>query len=77
MIKEKKKEEEPEEEVITQEQEQEQEQEQYQQRQNPIHSFLYVLKLSEAQREYPRRLKLLFDYLDLPGPLELQAQDVL
>lgn len=72
-IKEKKKEEELEEEVITQEQEQEQ----YQQRQNPIHSFLYVLKLSEAQREYPRRLKLLFDYLDLPGPLERQAQDVL
>jgi hypothetical protein len=72
-IKEKKKEEKLEEGVITQKQEQEQ----YQQRQNPINSFLYALKSSEAQRQYPRRLKLFFDYLDLHGPLERQAQDVL
>jgi hypothetical protein len=48
-----------------------------QQRQSPIYSFMYALKSSEARRQYPKRLKMLFDYLKLPGPLEEQAIEFL
>jgi hypothetical protein len=34
---------------------------------------MYALKSSEARRQYPKRLKLLFDYLRLSGSLEEQA----
>jgi hypothetical protein len=30
---------------------------------NPYESFLYALKFSETKREYPKRLKVVFDYL--------------
>jgi hypothetical protein len=42
--------------------------------QKPLYSFMYALKSSEARRQYPKRLKMLFDYLKLQGPLEEQAQ---
>jgi hypothetical protein len=43
-----------------------------------LSSFIYALKSSEAQRQYPGRLKLFFDYLGLPGPsLEEQAETFL
>jgi hypothetical protein len=29
--------------------------------------FIYALKSSEARRQYPNRLKMLFDYLKLSG----------
>jgi hypothetical protein len=45
------------------------------QKQSPIYSFMYALKSSEARRQYPKRLKMLFDFLGLPGSLEAQAQE--
>lgn len=38
---------------------------------------MYALKSSEARRQYPKRLKMLFDYLSLPGLLEEQAKEFL
>jgi hypothetical protein len=43
-------------------------------RQDPLYLFMYALKSSEARRQYPRRLRMLFDFLDLPGSLERQAE---
>jgi hypothetical protein len=45
--------------------------------QNPLYSFMYALKSSEARRQYPKRLKMLFDYLKLHGSLEEQAREFL
>ncbi|MDQ3903008.1 MAG: hypothetical protein M3247_05045 [Thermoproteota archaeon] len=42
--------------------------------QNPLYSFMYALKSFEERRQYPKRLKMLFDYLGLAGSLEQQAQ---
>jgi hypothetical protein len=33
------------------------------------------LKSSETRRQYPKRLKLFFDYIDLTGKLEEQAAE--
>jgi hypothetical protein len=41
---------------------------------DPIHKFMYALKSSEGRRQYPKRLKMLFDYLKLSGPIEEQAR---
>ena len=30
---------------------------------DPYESFLYALKASETKRQYPKRLKVVFDYL--------------
>jgi hypothetical protein len=46
-------------------------------KQNPLYSFMYALKSSEARRQYPKRLKMLFDYLKLQGSLEEQAKHFL
>jgi hypothetical protein len=35
---------------------------------------MYALKSSESKRQYPKRLKMLFDYLKLTGSLEEQAR---
>lgn len=40
---------------------------------NPISAFLYALKAPESRRQFPRRLKMLFDFIGLPEPLENQA----
>lgn len=40
---------------------------------DPMSTFLYALKAPESQRQYPRRLKMLFDYIGLVQPLENQA----
>ena len=40
---------------------------------SPIDSFMYALKSSEARRQYPRRLKLFFDFVSLKGTLNEQA----
>jgi hypothetical protein len=45
--------------------------------QNPLYPFMYALKFSEARRHYPKRLKMLFDYLKLSGTLEEQAKEFL
>jgi hypothetical protein len=47
------------------------------QKQSPIYSFMYALKSSEARRQYPKRLKMLFNFLGLPGSLEAQAKEFL
>jgi hypothetical protein len=45
------------------------------QQQSSLYSFMYALKSSEARRQYPKRLKRLFDYLKLPASLEEQATE--
>jgi hypothetical protein len=44
---------------------------------SPIDSFMYALKSSEARRQYPRRLKLFFDFIGLRGLLNEQAMEFL
>ena len=46
-------------------------------RQSPVYSFMYALNSSEARRQYPKRLKMLFDFLNLSGSLEEQANEFL
>lgn len=36
-------------------------------------AFLYALKAPERRRQYPKRLKMLFDFLGLNEPFESQA----
>ena len=43
----------------------------------PIDSFMYALKSSESRRQYPRRLKLFFDFEGLRGTLNEQAMEFL
>jgi hypothetical protein len=50
---------------------QQQKQQQYQQ--SPLYPFMYALKSNEARRQYPKRLKMLFDYLGIHGSLQEQA----
>lgn len=38
---------------------------------------MYALKSSETQRQYPRRLKLFFDFIGLRGTLDQQASEFL
>jgi hypothetical protein len=45
--------------------------------QSPVYSFMFALKSSEAKRQYPKRLKMLFDFLGLSGFLEEQASEFL
>jgi hypothetical protein len=45
--------------------------------QSPLYPFMYALKSSEARRQYPKRLKMLFDNLKLSGPLEEQSKEFL
>jgi hypothetical protein len=45
--------------------------------QSRLYSFMYALKSSEARRQYPKRLKMLFDYLKLEGSSEQQAKQFL
>ena len=40
---------------------------------DPMSVFLYALKAPESRRQYPKRLKVLFDYIGLVEPLENQA----
>ena len=44
---------------------------------SPIYSFMYASKSSEARRQYPRKLKLLFHFIGLSGSLENQATEFL
>ena len=40
---------------------------------NPLSQFLYALKAPETKRQWPNRLKVVFDFLGLPGNLDAQA----
>jgi hypothetical protein len=40
----------------------------------PMAKFMYGLKSSEARRQYPRRLKMFFDFIDLEGTINEQAR---
>ena len=44
---------------------------------SPLYSFMHALKSSEARIQYPKRLKKLFDFLNLSGSLEEQANEFL
>ncbi len=46
-------------------------------KQSQVDSFRYALKSSEERRQYPKRLKMLFDFLGLSGSLEEQASEFL
>jgi integrase len=41
---------------------------------NPLSQFLYALKAPETKRQWPNRLKVVFDYLGFPGTLDEQAK---
>jgi hypothetical protein len=49
-------------------------QQQQQQPSNPLNQFIYALRSSEAQKQYSIRLKMFFNFLDLHGTIEEQAQ---
>jgi hypothetical protein len=44
---------------------------------HPLSVFLYALKAPETKRQYPRRLKVLLDFLKLEGNLEQQSKEFL
>jgi integrase len=48
-------------------------QEKIQAQDDPVSAFLYALKAPESRRQYPKRLKMLFDFLGLNEPFESQA----
>jgi integrase len=41
---------------------------------NPMSQFLYALKAPETKRQWPNRLKVVFDFLGFPGNLDEQAK---
>lgn len=41
---------------------------------NPIEHFIYGLKAPESRRQYPRRLKVFLDFLNLEGSANEQAK---
>jgi hypothetical protein len=45
--------------------------------QDPLSVFMYALKAPETRRQWPRRLKIFFDFLKLEEPLEEQAKQFL
>jgi hypothetical protein len=59
--------------VIAEEQHQRQ-QEEYE---DPLSVFIYALKAPETKRQWPRRLKVFFDFLKLEEPIEEQAKQFL
>jgi hypothetical protein len=59
--------------VIAEEQHQ-RKQEEYQ---DPLSVFIYALKAPETKRQWPRRLKVFFDFLKLEDPIEEQAKQFL
>ncbi|MFY9872310.1 MAG: hypothetical protein WAK17_21585, partial [Candidatus Nitrosopolaris sp.] len=42
--------------------------------QDPLTNFMYALKAPETKRQWPRRLKILLDFLHLEGTLKQQAK---
>jgi hypothetical protein len=44
------------------------------QEQNPLANFMYAPKAPETKRQWPRRLKMFLDFLQLDGSLEEQAR---
>ena len=44
---------------------------------NPLSEFMYALRAPDTKRQYPRRLKVVFDYIGLEGSLEEQAREFL
>jgi len=60
--------------VIADEEQQHQEQQGYQ---DPLSVFIYALKAPETRRQWPRRLKIFFDFLKLEEPIEQQARQFL
>ncbi len=45
--------------------------------QDPLSVFIYALKAPETRRQWPRRLKIFFDFLKLEEPFEEQAKQFL
>jgi hypothetical protein len=45
--------------------------------QDPLSVFIYALKAPETKRQWPRRLKVFFDFLQLKEPIEEQAKQFL
>jgi len=48
-----------------------------QEEEDPLSVFLYALKAPESKRQYPKRLKVFLDYLQLEGSVRKQAIDLL
>jgi hypothetical protein len=47
------------------------------QEQNPMTNFMYALKAPETRRQWPRRLKIFLDFLQLEGSVEERARQFL
>lgn len=62
---------------VQKDEEQAQEGLKYEEQEDPLSIFLYALRAPETKRQYPRRLKVFFDFLKLEGPLHKQACDFL
>jgi hypothetical protein len=45
--------------------------------QDPLSVFMYALKAPETRRQWPRRLKVFFDFLRIQGLIEEQAKQFL
>jgi hypothetical protein len=60
--------------VIAGEEQKPQEQEEYH---DPLSVFMYALKAAETRRQWPRRLKIFFAFLNLEEPIEEQAKQFL
>jgi hypothetical protein len=43
---------------------------------NPLSRFLYALRAPETKRQWPNRLKVVFDFFGLPGNLDEQAKQI-
>lgn len=41
---------------------------------SPLSQFMYSLKASETKRQWPRRLKVFFDFLNIEGDLDSQSR---
>jgi hypothetical protein len=42
--------------------------------QDPLEPFFYALKSRESRRQYPKRLKMFLDFIELGGSLEEQTK---
>lgn len=44
------------------------------QQNSPLSQFMYSLKAPETKRQWPRRLKMFFDFLNIEGDLDSQSK---
>jgi hypothetical protein len=50
------------------------EQQQQQQNEDPMLAFTYALRAAETRRQWPKRLKIFFDFLNLEDAVSVEQQ---